>query len=102
MNGTLLNVALFAHEPAKFPNEDGMTAPAPRHEVERVVAGLSPGVGGIASLFPEKMVKWRIYDMYEHPAPKFAHSLVCIAGDAAHASSLHQGLILLVSFKPML
>ncbi|MCJ1472278.1 hypothetical protein MMC13_000925 [Lambiella insularis] len=90
MNGALLNVALFAYEPANFPNADGMTAPATRHEVERFVAGLSPHVDEIASLFPEKMVKWGIYDMYEHPAPTFAHGLVCIAGDAAHASSPHQ------------
>ena len=92
MNGTLLNVALFAHEPANFPNADGMTAPATRLEVERCVAGLSPQVGKIASLFPEKMIKWGIYDMYEHPAPTFAQGLVCIAGDAAHASSPHQGV----------
>ena len=92
MNGTLLNVALFAHEPANFPNADGMTVPATRHEVGRVVAGLSPQVGEITSLFPEQTVKWGIYDMYEHPAPTFARGLVCIAGDAAHASSAHQGV----------
>ncbi|QKX61425.1 uncharacterized protein TRUGW13939_08573 [Talaromyces rugulosus] len=68
-----------------------MTAPATRQEVERVVAALSPQVGEIASLFPEKMVKWGIYDMYDHPAPKFAQGLVCIARDADHASSPHQG-----------
>lgn len=92
MNGTLLNVALFAHEPANFSNPDGMTAPATRDEVERVVAGLSPHMREIARLFPEKMVKWGIYDMYEHPAPTFARGRVCIAGDAAHASSPHQGV----------
>ncbi|KAI0124995.1 putative salicylate hydroxylase [Xylariales sp. AK1849] len=92
MNGTLLNVAMFAHEPANFPNADGMTAPATRHEIERVVAGLSPQVGEIARLFPDRMVKWGIFDMYEHPAPTFAQGLVCIAGDAAHASSPHQGV----------
>ena len=92
MDGTLLNVALFTHEPADFENADGMTAPATRLEVERRVVGLSPQVGEIASLFPEKMVKWGIYDMYEHPAPTFAQGLACIAGDAAHASSPHQGV----------
>ena len=29
--------------------------------------------------------------MYEHPAPSYARGLVCLTGDAAHASSPHQG-----------
>lgn len=91
MNGTLLNVALFAHEPVNFPDADRMTAPTTRDEIERIVAGLSPQVSEIAKLFPEKTIKWGIYDMYEHPAPTFAQGLVCISGDAAHASSPHQG-----------
>ncbi|KAI0973118.1 putative salicylate hydroxylase [Xylaria arbuscula] len=91
MNGTFLNIALFTHESSGFSNVDTMTAPATRDEVGRVVAGLSPGMAEIAQLFPEKMVKWGIFDMYEHPAPTYARGLVCIAGDAAHASSPHQG-----------
>jgi len=92
MNGKLLNIAIFAHDSSGFPDEDRMTAPASRDEVERTVADLSPQMTEIAKLFPEKMVKWGIFDMYEHPAPTYARGLVCIAGDAAHASSPHQGV----------
>ncbi|KAG6361744.1 hypothetical protein INS49_009972 [Diaporthe citri] len=92
MNGALLNVAIFAHEPRYFPEASGMTAPATRDEVESAVSALGPHVGEIAKLFPAEMVKWGIFDMYEHPAPTYARGLVCIAGDAAHASSPHQGV----------
>ncbi|KAI8622915.1 putative salicylate hydroxylase [Xylariaceae sp. FL1651] len=91
MDGAFLNVALFAHEPEDFPNAETMTASASNDEISRVVAGLSPHMTAIATLFPKKTVKWGIYDMYDHPAPTYARGLVCIAGDAAHASSPHQG-----------
>lgn len=92
MNGALLNVALFAHVSADFPKASGMTAPAARDEVERVVSALGPHAREIAKLFPTEMVKWGIFDMYDHPAPSYARGLVCIVGDAAHASSPHQGV----------
>ncbi|KAK7977177.1 hypothetical protein PG988_004667 [Apiospora saccharicola] len=91
MNGTLLNIALFAHEPSDFPDAGSMTAPATRDEIGRAVAGLSPHMTEVSQLFPENLVKWGIFDMYEHPAPSYAQGLVCLAGDAAHASSPHQG-----------
>jgi salicylate hydroxylase len=92
MNGKLFNIAIFAHDPSDFAEADKMTAAATREEVERAVAGMSPNITEIAKLFPEKMVKWGIFDMYEDPAPTFNRGLVCIAGDAAHASSPHQGV----------
>ncbi|KAI0009528.1 putative salicylate hydroxylase [Xylariaceae sp. FL0662B] len=91
MNGVFLNIAMFAHEPSGFPDVDKMTTLATRDEVVRVVAGLSPHMTDVAQLFPEKLVKWGVFDMYEHPAPTYARGLVCIAGDAAHASSPFQG-----------
>jgi salicylate hydroxylase len=91
LNGTLLNVALFAHEPSEFPNADTMTVPTTRDEIIQVTAGLSPHIGEISRLFPEKSVKWGIYDMFDNPAPDFTRGSVCIAGDAAHASSPYQG-----------
>jgi salicylate hydroxylase len=91
MNGTFLNIAVFVHESSDFPDVDTMTAAATGDEVRRVVAGLSPPMADIAKSFPEKLIKWGVFDMYEHPAPTYARGLVCIAGDAAHASSPYQG-----------
>ncbi|KAL4905449.1 hypothetical protein BDW74DRAFT_185016 [Aspergillus multicolor] len=92
MNGTLLNVAFFAHEASPFPDPERMTTPASRDELVRLAAGWAPHMAEIASLFPETMVKWGIFDMDEHPAPTYARGRVCLAGDAAHASSPFQGV----------
>jgi salicylate hydroxylase len=92
MNGTLLNVAFFAHESSEFPDPERMTAPATRDELERVVVGWGPHLVDIVKFFPENMVKWGIFDMDEHPAPTYARGRVCLAGDAAHASSPFQGV----------
>jgi salicylate hydroxylase len=92
MNGKLLNIAIFTHDSSDFPDTERMTAPATRDEVEHTVSSLSPHMTEIAKLFPEKTVKWGIFDMYDHPAPTYARGLACVAGDAAHASSPHQGV----------
>lgn len=92
MNGTLFNIALFAHESDEFPDPIRMTAPATQDQVKRAVQGWGPHVAEIASLFPEDgMVKWGIFDMGV-PAPTYARGRVAVAGDAAHASSPHQGV----------
>ncbi|KAJ5272903.1 hypothetical protein N7478_008028 [Penicillium angulare] len=92
MNGTLLNVAFFAHDPSDFPGPERMTAPATREELERIVVGWGPHIVDIVQSFPEEMVKWGIFDMNEHPTPTYARGRVCLAGDAAHASSPFQGV----------
>ncbi|KAL5095521.1 hypothetical protein Trisim1_000292 [Trichoderma cf. simile WF8] len=92
MNGTLLNVAFFAHESSEFPDPEKMTAPGTREELERAVVGWGPHLVEITKLFPDSMVKWGIFDMDENPAPTYARGRVCLAGDAAHASSPFQGV----------
>lgn len=92
MNGTLLNVAFFAHESSEFPDSEKMTAPGTREELERVVVGWGPHLVELTKLFPDNMVKWGIFDMDENPAPTYARGRVCLAGDAAHASSPFQGV----------
>jgi salicylate hydroxylase len=92
MNGTLLNVAFFAHESSDFPDPEKMTAPATRKELEQILIGWGPHLVDIAKCFPENMVKWGIFDMDANPAPTYARGRVCLAGDAAHASSPFQGV----------
>jgi salicylate hydroxylase len=92
MNGTLLNVAVFAHDPSEFPDPDKMTAPAERSEIERLFKGWSPHLAEIANMYPEKLVKWGIFDMDQSPPPTYARGRVCIVGDAAHASTPFLGV----------
>ncbi|AEO68601.1 uncharacterized protein THITE_2054408 [Thermothielavioides terrestris NRRL 8126] len=94
--GKLLNVVAFATEPGDWPlggtNTVGnMTAPATREQVAEVFRGWGPTVRNIVSLLPAELDRWAIFDTYDHPAPTFVGGRVCLAGDAAHASSPHHG-----------
>ena len=92
MEGTLLNVAVFAYDASEFPDPDKMTAPAERSEIEQLFKGWSPHLAEIAKLYPEKLVKWGIFDMEKDPPPTYARGRVCIVGDAAHASTPFLGV----------
>lgn len=92
MNGTFLNIVIFTYEPSDFPDPEIMTAPGTRKDIERALQGFGPHVKEVIGLFPEELVKWGIFDMYEHPAPTYSRGRICIAGDAAHASSPFQGV----------
>ncbi|KAI1412490.1 putative salicylate hydroxylase [Hypoxylon sp. FL1857] len=89
---TLLNVFIFLHDQEPWPEPEKMTAPGTRDEVAHALRNWSPAVRELVGLFPEHLTKWGIFDMAEHPAPTYARGRVCIAGDAAHASSPFHGV----------
>lgn len=92
MNGTFLNVSVVAHDSMEFPDPDKMTAPADRGEIERLFKGWSPQLADIAKLYPEKLIKWGLFDLDQNPPPTYARGRACIAGDAAHASTPFLGI----------
>ena len=63
------------------------------HPTVRAIVDLLPDDDDEASDGAEEgnIQKWDIFDMYEHPAPYYARGRVCLAGDAAHATSPHLG-----------
>ncbi|KAJ5250362.1 hypothetical protein N7489_000772 [Penicillium chrysogenum] len=65
--------------------------PATRDEATKAFAEFGPTVRSAVSMFPEKLEKWAVFDMLEAPVPTFAKGRVCLAGDAAHASTPNQG-----------
>ncbi|AEO64816.1 uncharacterized protein THITE_2142620 [Thermothielavioides terrestris NRRL 8126] len=91
---TLMNVVAFAPAPGDWVHER-MVAPAGEDELPAAFAGWRPAVRAIVGLLQEleegRLDKWAIFDTYEHPAPTYASGGVCIAGDAAHATSPHHG-----------
>ncbi|KAI1134064.1 putative salicylate hydroxylase [Hypoxylon sp. FL0543] len=89
---TLLNLFVFMHDPEPWREPEKMTAPGTRDEVARALRNWSPAVRELVDLLPEHLTKWGIFDMAEHPAPTYAGGRVCIAGDAAHASSPFHGV----------
>jgi salicylate hydroxylase len=51
----------------------------------------SPSIRELVEKMPEKVFKWAMFDMADNPADTYAHGRVCLAGDAAHASTPFHG-----------
>ncbi|EFX05104.1 FAD dependent oxidoreductase superfamily [Grosmannia clavigera kw1407] len=92
MSGTLLNIAVFAYDEPEFPCPDKMTVTVDRSEIEKLLKGWSPQIADIWKLYPEKVVKWGIFDLEDNPPPTYARGHVCLVGDAAHASTPYMGV----------
>jgi salicylate hydroxylase len=95
VNDSLVNMGFFIADPSPWPDASRLTLPGKREDIASAVEGWSSAVRGLASLFPNEPVVWGLFDMYEHPAPSYVEAggggRVCIAGDAAHASTPHHG-----------
>ena len=86
---TLINVVAFTTEDEW--RHEKLTTTATKQEVMEVFKDWAPAVRTIMSLLEDSLDKWAIFDTHDHPAPTFSIGRVCIAGDAAHASSPHHG-----------
>lgn len=87
---TMINVVAFVDDPNDWPVEE-MSVIASREEVTEAFSNWNPAVCALLRLLPDELTKWAIFDMYDHPAPSYSQGRVCLAGDAAHASSPHHG-----------
>jgi salicylate hydroxylase len=87
----LMNVVAFVTDMDDWPSEEDVTAPATKDEVLKAFANWGPAVRAITNMLPDELDKWGIFDTYDNPAPTFVSGRVCLAGDAAHASSPHHG-----------
>ncbi|RYP69022.1 hypothetical protein DL771_006348 [Monosporascus sp. 5C6A] len=84
---TVLNMTAVIYTPEPWPHGQKMVAPATHDEVAKIFKDWSPPVRDLIAKFPEKLMKWGIFDMADHPAPTYASGRVAILGDAAHAST---------------
>ena len=90
-NNSLLNVTVFLSDPNSWPDHTNMVAAGTRQEVAHALLGWHPAVLGLVQLLPDELIKWALFDLAEFPAPRYNAGQICIAGDAAHASSPHHG-----------
>jgi salicylate hydroxylase len=89
VSSDLLNIALFVTDPHEWPDATRTVLPGRRQDLLSKLDGWGPAVRGLAALFLPEPVVWGIFDMHDHPAPFYTEGRVCVAGDAAHASTPH-------------
>jgi salicylate hydroxylase len=92
-----VHVEAFVADPGEWPDIDTESdikryvLPASRAEVVAAFAGFGPTARALVDLLPEKLDKWAVFDMLDAPAPAFASGPLCLAGDAAHATTPNHG-----------
>ncbi|KAK6949894.1 hypothetical protein Daesc_008217 [Daldinia eschscholtzii] len=88
---TMINVAVFISDPGEWPDDMVTVVPGLRKDLEDTFADWHPCLNALIQHFPEKIEKWAVFDMWDYPAPYYNKGNICLAGDAAHASSPHHG-----------
>lgn len=89
--GALLNVVAFASDPDEWPYAEKLSAAADKKEAVAAFAGHGGAVRAIVNLLPKEITQWAVFDTYDYPISTYCQGLICIVGDAAHASAPHHG-----------
>ncbi|KAI1474751.1 hypothetical protein K445DRAFT_301200 [Daldinia sp. EC12] len=90
--GKFLNILLVMSDPNPWSTSDGKhTAPGSKTDAIRALEDWHPFVRAIIDPLPDELQKWAIFDMFDHPAPRYNLGRMAIAGDAAHAAGPHLG-----------
>lgn len=89
-HGATLNVVAFRSDPAEWPDHERLTRTGTRAQALRDFAGWGEPVRKLLGMCDETLPVWAIFDL-GCPAPSFASGRVAILGDAAHATSPHNG-----------
>ncbi|KAL7626108.1 hypothetical protein AAE478_002878 [Parahypoxylon ruwenzoriense] len=90
-NQTMINATAFVSDPNEWPDDRVTVVPGLRKDLEQVFADWNPCLTALIQYLPEKPEKWAVFDTWDYPAPYFNKGTVCLAGDAAHATSPHHG-----------
>lgn len=107
-NNTMLNTLAVVSDPHPWEAPEQGRNPhvgsATADEAGAAFEGWHPDVRAIVGLLPREMDKWAIFDMLENPVPRYhggggkdtsvgggVGSVMCLAGDAAHAAGPHLG-----------
>ncbi|KAI1410603.1 FAD/NAD(P)-binding domain-containing protein [Hypoxylon sp. FL1857] len=90
-NQTMINATAFLSDPNEWPDDKVTVVPGLRKDLEAAFADWNPCLTALIQYFPEKLEKWAVFDTWDYPAPFFNKGTICLAGDAAHASSPHHG-----------
>ncbi|KAB5566072.1 salicylate 1-monooxygenase sala [Coniochaeta sp. 2T2.1] len=90
-HGATLNLVAFVSDDRQWPDQARLTLPATRQEILRDFREFGPNVSKLIGMISEKPDRWGLFDLAEHPLPGYYRHKICLAGDAAHASTPHHG-----------
>ena len=90
-DGALLNVVAFVNDPKEWPHKDKLIGPCSKQDAVDAFKDFAPATRAIIDLLPNELDRWAIFDTCDNPAPTYVKGRLCLAGDAAHASSPHHG-----------
>ncbi|KHN98031.1 Aromatic-ring hydroxylase-like protein [Metarhizium album ARSEF 1941] len=90
-HGTMCNVTVFVRNDEEWPQDKPTAFIGQRADIEHRFSGWNPAIRALISLLPESFPSWAVFDLWEYPLPFYNKGRICVAGDAAHASSPHHG-----------
>ena len=90
-NNTMINAVAFIRDPNDWADDSVTVAEGTREDCKKAFEGWCPPVQDLVDRFPDTLSKWAIFDLWDYPVSQYNKDRVCLAGDAAHASSPHHG-----------
>ncbi|KAL4799177.1 hypothetical protein BDV19DRAFT_376398 [Aspergillus venezuelensis] len=84
---SLVNTIIFCKMEGQWTDSGKMAEQCDREKAQEALKGWKDDIRAVIDLLPVRPAKWAIFDMSEHPAKTYASGRVCVAGDAAHAST---------------
>ncbi|KAF4983785.1 hypothetical protein FZEAL_869 [Fusarium zealandicum] len=89
-HGTICNLVAYRSSTKNWPSETQLTLPAREEIFLEDFKGFRPLLQKLIKMVRD-LDQWAMFDLGDHPVPAFAKRRVCITGDAAHATTPHQG-----------
>ncbi|KAH0037081.1 FAD/NAD(P)-binding domain-containing protein, partial [Aureobasidium melanogenum] len=89
-HGKILNVVAFKYDPGEW-TDSRLVVPTTKEDAKRDYKDWGNKVQAIVDLLEDKLDKWAIFDLGDHPVSTYAKGRVAIVGDAAHATGPHHG-----------
>ncbi|KAJ4410958.1 hypothetical protein N0V82_009109 [Gnomoniopsis sp. IMI 355080] len=91
-HGATMNMVAFVHnDREEWPSTSRLTLPTTKVEALDDFREFGQTVKNILQLTPEKLERWAVFDLGDHPLSTYCKGRICLVGDAAHATSPHHG-----------
>ncbi|KAH0293885.1 FAD/NAD(P)-binding domain-containing protein [Aureobasidium namibiae CBS 147.97] len=89
-HGKILNVVAFRYDTDEW-TDARLVVPTTKESAKQDFKDWGAKVRALLDLLEDKLDKWAIFDLGDHPLPTYAKGRVAVIGDAAHATGPHHG-----------